>query len=1098
MSKKKIFISSVIISLFLLLGICGYAYFIKTIDNTHNISSTLTDNSVVVVKNATEFYEAVQYYDETANDEYNSNEVISSKRKTIQLADNIKLYNNVLVTADYHINLNGYTIDLNGYNLVFKSQFEGTFTVYSNPLTATDDKGTIISTGAIVDSSEGTKTTVDGVETIVKGKIIVDTPNACVTFDKTIVSDTAIVVENASAEQVINSAMKLVYSNIQNVNVNDFYTTIDEVEELGTSHCFIESHTNSSCVYTHSDLDLIYNYFAYKGLTIDYESATPNVLTHDGKIVGNIDATTTVPLTISITYKEKTIKKTVDVHIVHSSDYGNAAISTLVQSLAKYYNNTASKYVVNRAILLPKYNSYFGTKYTYTAVFPLITDTTKYPVYDPESSTFNDYFDGTQYDDYVITTLTSEVGGLIIQSGNASQEIGVQGTASAAINDNYAYASKVAMELFGNQISIYDEENYEGYTMYELLINPLLEGYGYTRLTEISYSVQCNEGTYMIKADNKDANGDGNYDFDLLKVEDDATTKPYLGQDATLVVSFHFNSDGPDEDKINDVIDIPISIVYKVSDAGAGFASFDPYYVYFNKQFENKTNYYTYSSFEIPLSLDGGFPSYGFIVYEKGLDENGNVAYNKVADSETQTQERTLMKITANTNGYTSFDGTTQMSIAIDPYYIKDKDTEYYFLYVPVWKDEESKIYYYYDSINKALVGNLSSISFTTETIEEYEYLSVLTIPGIVRYDDTQSVQTEGEAFADKQMYQLAYELINGYGTYADGKFIISSTLNTNIDIVDFSSTSTLLSQYQFQIALGTIANNDKIIGSLKGINLLTGINELTFNGTNLGANNNFVTNLGYVSEITNLTKLNLSNTGIYDQTSSGYGFPNGDDNGFLSTLTALTNLEYLYLANAVDKEGNIISGLPINQIYDFSALTDFSSLKEVDITGNIFDSGDGLINNILDLIVNLIYGSNGALNAAVFATLTANNVNVIGAGEATNDPNINDLVVALRGLEYQDKVPTGIDLSTVLKQFTDRYTARGGDDFGIPEEFSIDCGDNNDITFTLTSIAFEPNTAGDGFTMVVSYDYDARTLGIIPIESGSVQFTYKYKVTRY
>ena len=249
MSKKKILIRSMIISLFLLCGICAYAYFNKIIDNTHNMSSDLNENSIIVVNNATEFYAAVKYYDETANDKYNSNGVISTKRKTIELAADITFYNDVLVTADCHINLNGHTIDLNGYNLTFKHQFEGVFEVYSNPLNILDEDENIISTGAIVDSlTDSTK----------NGKIIVDTPNAGVIFNEEIVDNIEVDVVSASATQIKHSAMNLVFSNIQNGNLNDFYTTIDSVEDFGTSHCFVSNHTSISCIYTVDDLDLIY------------------------------------------------------------------------------------------------------------------------------------------------------------------------------------------------------------------------------------------------------------------------------------------------------------------------------------------------------------------------------------------------------------------------------------------------------------------------------------------------------------------------------------------------------------------------------------------------------------------------------------------------------------------------------------------------------------------------------------------------------------------------------------------------------------------------------------------------------------------------
>lgn len=1082
MSKRKMVIGSMIISIFLLCGIFAYAYFAKTIDNTHNISTTLPTQTVEV-NNAVEFYNAVQYYDDSTNDKYNSNELVSNstKRKTITLTASIKFYTDVLVTADCHINLNGYELDLNGHNLTFKHQFEGRFAIYSNPSNRTDTEGVVTSVGSIIDTAE------------TKGTIIIDCPNASIDFDYVVetendnnvnlVPSSQIVIKEASPSQVINSAMKLVYSNLQNAAINDFYTTIDTVEDFGKGICgnsFTHTTDSHSCIYTFTDLDLIYNYFAYEGLTVSYSSGNTDVLTSGGKVLAT-STTTTVPLIVTITYKETTITKVVDVHVLANADYGKASNNILLMYLDKYYDSNEKKYKVDRAILLPKKNTYFGTTYSYSITSSIGTIT-----FDPTKDTFNDFFDGTLSNDYIVTTLTTDVTGLTITTGNTSNSVSVSGTASSAINDNYSYAAKIAMDLYGNQLVIYDDKTSNTYTMYELLTNPNLEGYGYSRLEKISYAVDCSEGTYIV------SDITNNNDFDLLKVKDDATTKPYLGQTATLIVDFYFTTDGPDEDSKKDVVSIPIPIVYKVNNSGEGFDDFAPYYVYFDKQFSNVTNNYSYSSFNVPLSLDGSFPSYGFIVYEKVVDENGQVTYTYVTNSEEVIAGRSFMKVTSNTDNYTSFDGTTQMSITIDPYYIKNVDTDYCFLYVPLWKDIENVIYYYYNKQNVAKAGELSTINLQS-VIDDYKYKSMLTVPGIVRYQSANSVNIE--EFADKEMYKIAYELINPDDKYADGKFILSSTLGNKIDKVDLSNaTTSLLAEYSYTLVLSTPDTNGNVtdtanqINSLKGINLLTGINELTFAGTNLGANTNFVTNLGYVAQITNLTKLDLSNTGIYDQTAGTLGFPSGNDNGVLSTLSALQNLEVLNLAN--------------NKFYDFTALGDFDSLLEVNVTGNVIEVNGSTIqvlNEIFERIVNLIYGSNGALNAAVFATLTSKHVNVIGGGNATNDPNIKAVVKALNTLEYQDKVPTGMDLNTILAQFENKELYV----FGAPDSFELDCGSSNIITFTFDSIDFVPATDGESFSMIIRYDWVVRWNNILEVENsddngGPIAFRHEYKVTRY
>ena len=90
MSKRKMFIASLILGVFLLCGICAYGYFIKTINSdSHNISSNLTESEEVIknVSTASELYEAIRYYDVDKNDEFNSNSSVTniSKRKVIKL-----------------------------------------------------------------------------------------------------------------------------------------------------------------------------------------------------------------------------------------------------------------------------------------------------------------------------------------------------------------------------------------------------------------------------------------------------------------------------------------------------------------------------------------------------------------------------------------------------------------------------------------------------------------------------------------------------------------------------------------------------------------------------------------------------------------------------------------------------------------------------------------------------------------------------------------------------------------------------------------------------------------------------------------------------
>jgi Leucine-rich repeat (LRR) protein len=154
-------------------------------------------------------------------------------------------------------------------------------------------------------------------------------------------------------------------------------------------------------------------------------------------------------------------------------------------------------------------------------------------------------------------------------------------------------------------------------------------------------------------------------------------------------------------------------------------------------------------------------------------------------------------------------------------------------------------------------------------------------------------------------------------------------------------------------------SDTDTSINSLKGIDRMTGIRALSLQNITLSPDY-FVREIEYISKITNLSILNLSNTGIYDQTGSNAGTPQGTSNNILETLSALSNLEELYLAN--------------NKIYSFAALANFASLKKVDISYNLFTSNVSdsswldFLDDILTDLVNSLYGTWGVNNISVIS----------------------------------------------------------------------------------------------------------------------------------
>lgn len=1037
MRKKKFIILAIMICLFISFSIVTYAYFIKKIEGgTHGISSSPDDSQVVEVSDYNEFIKEVRLYD-ALDSEYNSDSDISesTRRKTIKFVDNIRLKSDLLIDADCNLDLNNYLLDLGGFDIVFRYRFDGLYFIYG---------GTIDDTSIL--DEEG-----NSIPNATPGSIIIDCPKQNVNFDESIINEnTNIKITYATDEQIAISAMNMILSNIQDIGINDFYNIKNTVDSATHQGCNFTHDNGTMCVYTYTDLDLINNYFNYEGLEITYSSSNKEVLSDKGNVYIP-SSNQTSDLTITVSYNNcEPIVKVVSVHIlVKNNDYLNAGNIILQKYLSRYYDADLQALQFDTSFLLPKNNSYLGVTYSYE----LKTASSDSGITSDEGL---EYFDNTTYDDYYLVSLSSEITGIEVTSSKGgttitTDTIPVNGESTTIIDDNHSYAVNIARMLYNNQIFIREESNETGYTQYDdILIDP--NEHGYTRIESISNRlINNNEGTYQL-LDFPESSSNFNK-YQILQVDKENETLPYIGQSVFLEITFNFKAyyDG-------DVIVVQVPIIYEPpKDSGQSFPAFDPYYVYFDKEFSKANSNYSYESFTMPLSYDGNKvnPIYTFVVF--GKTENG---FEKLNDGELFTQSIT--------NGsYLDFTQNTLMNVTINPYYIDSDTKEYYFAYVPTYLNSTGNGVYYYDPIQKTTVQSVSDV---TINIENYPYLSVLTVPGIVRYQSTNSVKTE--AFADKEFYIMAYNLLS-YDTYEEGKFLLKSNLENHVESIDFSTMS------NFKLN-GT--DTDGQIDSLKGINLMKGINVLNFEGKALDTNGTqFATELGYISEITNLKILNLASTNIYDCTMNDFAMPNDDNNNFLDSLSKLTNLEELYLQK--------------NKIVYFTALANFAALKKVDISNNSFEATTTItfLKTPMTNLANSLYGTFGANNISPITTLETKDVEVIkGTGsENTLQQEFIDIVNALSSLQYQDRLDGNVSMADILALYPSGTSTNLCLIYDIPQSFALT--NNDDIAFKFVSIVLTEND--NGFTMQINYDWEQ--VGLFG-EDGSISFTYEYRIARY
>jgi len=1126
--KVVIFINIV---LFVCTATIAYAYFSKnlTFDSNnafdYNPSENINSDDTTYyefIDDIYDFYSSIRIhndYKDTEKIQVNQNNKDSTHVKTLVLNTDLILTADAIITADCHLYLNGKNIDLNGYSLQIRNVFDGTMLIYGE--------------GKIYDISQNS--------------IIIDEKsNVYFGKDVYVSSDVNVEYENASPTQVVNSAMNYILSNISNGVIEDFYSIVN-INDKCSSVCDF-THSNNidtytgGCIYTYTDLDLIYNYFTYDDLIIKYTVPTNSCLTKEGEILDN-SITAEVSLNISVSYLNATLEKTVCVHIVNEADYAKASYNVLMNHLQKYYvpekniNNEIipEHYSFLSTFLMPKKDYYFNVEYLYTLNTNITED-------------IDDYFEIKENEeDYIYISLNDDITSMEIIAKDTSNtypitpiSIAVKGDSQKTIEDNYSYAVSITNQMFGNQISIHEQMEDDlivinGYNGIQLLRNHTINGYN--RLdpnTYIKYELVDDSGNVYSLEDSNFNNLDEYFIDSVYRIYGSSTDnywrlgvnsgmKPNLNQLYTLNVIYTFKPENGD----SEVIKIPRPIVYVPIESGDGFDSFMPYYVYFNNQFDEKTNGYTYNDFFISLAYSNRFPTYAFLVYEE--DSMGNVTRintnnglydinvgveGDLAKIDTLSYEK-LNDIVLNNLSYTY--------INIDPYKINKEDTKYHFVYVPIYKSKSvdangtevdvlNFIFKYndgtqnYNFTDTSLAGIINSINTlninTISQLSNYEYISEYTVPGIVRHNIT---NYNNEEFTDSNLYHIVYDILydidrfddegNNICTYTSGDdFILTKDLSKYISSLNMFE---LMDNYQLDS-----------FTSLKGINLLTGVDSITFENIKLGLNkgqsksinDDFINSISYISQMSGLTNLNLKNTGSYDRTSSTLGFPTGTDNNFLQELSNLTNLRRLNLAN--------------NAIYDFTDLQLFSMLEWVDVSNNTFTCtlfGFALIDNLIGAIVNNIYGSGGVTNLATFTILqTTKNVEFEGIGKMTDDKDILKIIYGLTSLEYQDKLYEGISITNIYKDFGELQTdgscavTNSKNPFGFPVEkfdYVISSGDDEQtVYFVLNSISFVNSNGADTngtstyFTLNVTYDIEYN---VGTTRKETITFTYDYEIQR-
>lgn len=301
----------VLTAIFAAVGV-SFAYFSATSGeqiSTLKTNSTITEEGfVTTVSNFGELYKAAK------TEYYNDGVTVSqsSDRRIVRFGNDITLANDLLVTADVHIDLGGYTLNLNGYTLTVQHAYAGAFLVYngtvssyaSETTTASDTKVTASSNGIVVKVVETDETVtfeVDGGTAAVSGLGEDGTATA-----------TATVTSQTSGSDVTYTFVYN-YDGTTYTVTTTVTTTNDTTEEGGTTITYLATEANIVAV-TYCAANMVFD--------------TPNATVVDNTTK---DANNTDDTQIAVTVTDNTGKEEALSYLAYSALYtvGEGLVSSI-------------------------------------------------------------------------------------------------------------------------------------------------------------------------------------------------------------------------------------------------------------------------------------------------------------------------------------------------------------------------------------------------------------------------------------------------------------------------------------------------------------------------------------------------------------------------------------------------------------------------------------------------------------------------------------------------------------------------------------------------------------------------------------------------
>lgn len=989
--NKKIIIILILISIISFSFVGVFAYYSANSNKNVSIGTDITTDNVVEIASYDDFFEYSKY------SKYNDSEAVSnsSDRKILKLTDDIELIDDLVVTADVHLNLNNHKLDLNDHELVFRHGYAGCINIFGGSI------------------SQGTGS----------GKITIDLPNASlftnsVTYYSTGTTTTTeancINVSNLNQKYTAYSALYYVSNVIasdldKKIRMDDFDTVTDDSYVINQSKfisskssCLYNSNSADVCSYIYKDLDLPSNYLS-TDIEITYTSNATSVLSNSGKFTAPSQEQD-VTLTVSINHSSWENPVTCDFKL-HAVNLNN---STVKNNVAKeLIKNYLSDYYIDGTLNLPDNKSisnYYqltqGVQLPHSALGSNISYSYSMTDYSGNNTITTTSHTLTGTDIYSLEP-NDECYHLVVRV-NDSEDL-VLNIYSLYVGDYETIARLILNKTYGGSIVYDSSQARKQLTPLSGMTSELLGRETYSYISTYGISAL----SYSLKSGSSDADSVSTY----FTLSSDTITliegKIPPAKTSYVTATFTFGTGANAED-----VSVDLYLNY-LAESGDTISGFLPYYNLYDPMVYEELS----SSFEMPFAFAKGTP---YTCYDVAT------AYTttQITVNEGTNAEETFtyynnyilgipsgLKISLYYNGQrrlTFASSETSLTSQLDSYLSTNNLT----LNGIATTYSDAKYIFEIDAQN-ALTTNtpillIYNYNFGSEwaryryVVDDTSYLTELTtstfkLCGGLFYNSSSSASN---AVQDTTFFAWIY---NNFKTGGD-EITVGSVDSSSFIPMDWLSQDVTLT------ALTGVTN-------YAGIGHLTGITKVDLSGITLSSSI-----LSSIATMRNVATLILEGCGITDITS----------------ICTMTSVKYLDVSN--------------NSIQYFTDLVNMTSLEEVYVYGNFYNSStdynkiygaDGILNyqTYTDLLKDGI---------AVYNLVSEGVPQLYGKSDQPND------YARLKSIAYQDKLKSGKSITSLYSKFSTNSSTYNLENGSATLVWSYGGGtDEFDATYFMVTYSF-------------------------------------------